>query len=155
MRRAGRLNPFEDIKREDAERVMNALTSLDKDQWAQEWSKIGLAYEEKGDARAKAGAAGAELAELYMHAFDACRVGRYPTPNSPGKLDAYQPFAAHVPQGGEAFRSAARNRRAAVRGQEAHRLSAASARRRKAAGGACIGAASTAGRRIVCASPKR
>ncbi len=25
MRRAGRLNPFEDIRREDAERVMNAL----------------------------------------------------------------------------------------------------------------------------------
>ena len=25
-----------------------------------------------------------------MHAFDACRVGRYPTPNSPGKLEAYQ-----------------------------------------------------------------
>ena len=25
-----------------------------------------------------------------MHAFDACRVGRYPTPNSPGKLDAYR-----------------------------------------------------------------
>jgi dienelactone hydrolase len=90
MRRAGRLNPFEDIKREDAERVMAALKSLDKDEWAQEWSKIGLAYEEKGDARAKAGAGGAELAELYMHAFDACRVGRYPSPTSPGKLAAYR-----------------------------------------------------------------
>jgi esterase FrsA len=90
LRRAGRLSPFEDIRRDDAERVMNALTSLDKDQWAREWSKIGLAYEEKADARTKAGAPAAELAELYMHAFDACRVGRYPTPNSPGKLAAYQ-----------------------------------------------------------------
>jgi len=90
MRRAGRLNPFEDIRREDAERVMNALQSLDKDRWAQEWSKIGLGYEEKADALAKAGAAGPKLAELYMHAFDACRVGRYPTPNSPGKLQAYR-----------------------------------------------------------------
>jgi esterase FrsA len=90
LRRAGRLNPFEDIHRDDAERVMAALTSLDKDQWAAEWSKIGLGYEEKADARAKAGAPGAELAELYMHAFDACRVGRYPTPNSPGKLEAYK-----------------------------------------------------------------
>ena len=52
--------------------------------------KIGLGYEEKADARAKAGAPGTELAELYMHAFDACRVGRYPTPNSPGKSQAYQ-----------------------------------------------------------------
>jgi esterase FrsA len=90
MRRAGRLNPFEDIRREDAERVMKALTSLDKDHWAQEWSKIGLGYEEKADARAKAGAPGTELAELYMHAFDACRVGRYPTPNSPKKIEAYK-----------------------------------------------------------------
>src|ERR1700744_5697435 len=77
MRRAGRLNPFEDIRREDAERVMHALQSLAKDHWAQEWSKIGLGHEDKADTRAKAGAPGAELAELYMHAFDACRVGRY------------------------------------------------------------------------------
>ncbi|MEX2034277.1 MAG: alpha/beta hydrolase [Xanthobacteraceae bacterium] len=90
MRRAGRLNPFEDIKREDAERVMASLKSLDKDHWAEEWCKIGLGYEDKGDARAKAGASRAELAELYMHGFDACRVGRYPSPTSPGKLAAYQ-----------------------------------------------------------------
>jgi esterase FrsA len=90
MRRAGRLNPFEDIRREDAQRVMDALKNLDKDHWAEEWCKLGLAYEAKGDERAKTGAAGAELAELYMHAFDACRVGRYPTPDSPGKLAAYQ-----------------------------------------------------------------
>jgi esterase FrsA len=90
LRRAGRFSPFEDIRREDAERVMNALQSLDKDHWAEEWSKVGFTYEEKGDARAKAGAPAAELTELYMHAFDACRVGRYPTPNSPGKLEAYR-----------------------------------------------------------------
>jgi esterase FrsA len=90
LRRAGRFSPFEDIRREDAERVMNALQSLDKDHWAEEWSKVGFAYEEKGDARAKAGAPAAALAELYMQAFDACRVGRYPTPNSPGKLEAYR-----------------------------------------------------------------
>jgi len=89
MRRAGRLSPFEDIRRDDAERVMNALQSLDKDHWAAQWSKIGLAYEAKADARARAGAPGAELAALYMHGFDACRVGRYPTPNSPGKLEAF------------------------------------------------------------------
>jgi len=89
MRRAGKLNPFEDIKREDAERVMAALKNLDKDHWADEWSKIGHGYEAKGDAAAKPGASGKELAEIYMHAFDACRVGRYPSPTSPGKLKAY------------------------------------------------------------------
>ena len=90
MRRAGRLNPFEDIRRDDAERVLAAIKTLDKDHWAEEWSKLGLAYEQDGDARAAAGANGHALAELYMQGFDACRVGRYPTPNSPGKLAAYE-----------------------------------------------------------------
>jgi esterase FrsA len=69
---------------------MAALKSLDKDHWAEEWSKIGLGYEAKGGAAAKAGVSAKELAELYMHAFDACRVGRYPSPTSPGKLQAFQ-----------------------------------------------------------------
>jgi pimeloyl-ACP methyl ester carboxylesterase len=89
MRRAGKHNPFEDIKPADAERVMAALKNLDKDHWAEEWSKVGLSYEAKGDAAAKAGASGKELTEIYMHGFDACRVGRYPSPTSPGKLKAY------------------------------------------------------------------
>ena len=89
MRRAGLLNPFEDIKREDAEKVMAALTSLDKDHWAEEWCKIGHAYEAKADALAKTDGSRETLRELYMHAFDACRVGRYPSPVSPGKLVAY------------------------------------------------------------------
>src|SRR6202043_3720981 len=46
MRRAGRLNPFEEIRRDDAEQVMSALKSLDKVEWAEAWSKIGLGYEE-------------------------------------------------------------------------------------------------------------
>ena len=90
MRRAGKLNPFEDIKREDAERVLAKITSLDKDQWGEQWSKLGHEYEAKGDAAAKSGASGKELLELYMHGFDACRVGRYPSPVSPGKWKAYQ-----------------------------------------------------------------
>src|SRR5689334_4553889 len=89
MRRAGKLNPFEDIKREDAEKVMAALQNLDKDHWAEEWCKIGLAYEAKADALAKTDGGRDRLRELYMHAFDACRVGRYPSPVSPGKLAAY------------------------------------------------------------------
>jgi len=89
MRRAGRLNPFEEIRPADAQKVLDAITDLDKDRWGEEWSKLGLSYEKKGDERAAAGASGKELAELYMHGFDACRVGRYPSPVSPGKLAAY------------------------------------------------------------------
>ncbi len=90
LRRAGKHNPFDEIRPEDARRVVDALKSLDRDHWAEEWCRIGLAYEENADARAKAGAGGAELEELYMLGFDACRVGRYPAPISPGQLAAFQ-----------------------------------------------------------------
>ena len=90
MRRAGQLSPFEDIRREDAERVVGALTSLDRDLWARLWSEIGLDYEAKADARASQGAPGRELAELYTLAFDHCRVGRYPVPSTPGKEESYR-----------------------------------------------------------------
>lgn len=90
MRRAGRLHPFEDIRRHDAEAIVNAMTSLDPDLWASLWMKRGLAYEVEADARAKAGASHKELAELYLLAFDYCRTGRYPAPTSPGKLESYR-----------------------------------------------------------------
>src|SRR6476620_4110780 len=61
MRRAGHITPFEGIRREDAAQVVNALSSLDRDHWAAAWCKVGLAYEGKADARAKAGASGQEL----------------------------------------------------------------------------------------------
>src|SRR4030081_1169087 len=89
LRRAGRFNPVESIRPRDAAAVMAALTSLDRDQWSEQWCKIGLAYEAKGDAHAKAGAGRAELADLYPVGFGACRVGRYPAPTSPGQLAAY------------------------------------------------------------------
>ena len=90
LRRAGRINPVENIRREDAEAVMNALTSLDRNDWAEQWCKIGLAYETKGDERASGNAGQAELRDLYMLGFDACRVGRYPAPTSPAQLAAYR-----------------------------------------------------------------
>src|SRR5215813_11891688 len=89
LRRAGRFSPFESIRPEDAATATNALTTLDRNHWAEQWSKVGLAYEAKGDARAKAGAARSDLLELFVQGFDTCRVGRYPAPTSPGQLEAY------------------------------------------------------------------
>ena len=37
MRRAGRINPFEGIRRDDAEKVLASLTSLDPDAWGEAW----------------------------------------------------------------------------------------------------------------------
>ena len=57
-----------------------------------------------------------------------------------GKISGVPALAAHVPQGGEIFRPAAGDHRAAVRRrQKAHRLFATAARREQAAGGAALG----------------
>lgn len=90
MRRAGKFHPFEGLDIEDARRVTSALKSLDRDHWAEEWSKVGREYEDRADAAAKAGVKGKELAELYMLAFDYYRTGRYPTFSTAGKKAAYQ-----------------------------------------------------------------
>lgn len=90
MRRAGKLHPFEGLDPDDAQRVMDALTSLDGDHWAEEWSKVGREYEERADAAQQAGLVGPELAHLHMLAFDYYRTGRYPTYSTPGKRAAYR-----------------------------------------------------------------
>ena len=85
MRRAGRLNPFEDISREDAEQVIDALTSLDKRSLGRGVVQGRSRLRGEGDARAKAGASGKELAELYMHALRVCQIGRYPVAELAGQ----------------------------------------------------------------------
>ena len=90
LRRAGKLHPFEGLRREDAERVMASLTTLDSDAWAAAWVELGRRYEDEGDAAAKAGLKGHELSKLYEFSFDAYRTGRYPTYSSPGKRVAFE-----------------------------------------------------------------
>ena len=89
LRRAGKVNPFNHIRPDDAKRIGASLTSLDRDHWAEAWCKVGLDYEAQGDARSEQGASGKELADIYFLASDYCRVGRYPVANSPGKRKAY------------------------------------------------------------------
>ena len=89
LRRAGKINPFGHIRPDDAQRIVASLTSLDRDHWAETWCKVGLDYEAQGDALAKKGASGKELADIYFLASDYCRIGRYPVANTPGKRKAY------------------------------------------------------------------
>ena len=89
LRRAGKINPFNHIRPDDAKRIVASLQSLDRDHWAETWCKVGLDYEAQGDALAKKGASAKELADIYFLASDYCRVGRYPVANSPGKRKAY------------------------------------------------------------------
>jgi esterase FrsA len=84
------LSPFNHIRFGDAQAVVRRLTSLDKDHWAEEWSRVGLPYEARGDELADSGGARKEIADAYRNAFELCRMGRYPCASTPGKKQAYQ-----------------------------------------------------------------
>ena len=77
LRRAPRINPFEGVKREDAEAIVKSLTSTDRDHWAEQWCRFGLKYEAEGDALVKPSDLFTRLAvEVSQHQVRAGNVGR-------------------------------------------------------------------------------
>jgi pimeloyl-ACP methyl ester carboxylesterase len=91
LRRAnGRISPFEAVKKEDTERVVAELASLDRDHWASLWSKLAAGYEAEADKLAASAGKAHEAAEAYYMAFDYFRLARYPAATTPGKQKAYR-----------------------------------------------------------------
>ncbi len=86
--RAGRINPFERVKREDVEQVLKHLTSLDAELWGSEWGKFGAKYEALGDDQEKQGNKN-NAGESFYLAYEYYRIGRYPVPSSPEKMACY------------------------------------------------------------------
>ena len=89
LHRAGRINPFERVKKEDVEQVVRNLTSLDADLWGREWGKVGLKYEAVGEEQEKQGQK-KNAGETYYLAYEYYRIGRYPVPSSPEKMNCYK-----------------------------------------------------------------
>jgi len=89
LHRAGRVNPFERVKKEDVEQVVKNLTSLDGDLWGKEWSKAGVRYEALAEEQEKLGKK-KDAGENYYLAYEYYRIGRYPVPSSPEKMNCYQ-----------------------------------------------------------------
>ena len=87
--RAGRINPFEWVKKEDVAEVAERLTSLDPDHWGSEWARIAGRYEAQGDAEESRGQTEACGKSFYL-AYEYCRIGRYPVPNTPEKMNCYK-----------------------------------------------------------------
>jgi esterase FrsA len=81
--------PFDDVRADEVEKVVAALTSLDKDEWGKRWCDVGRAHEQRGDALLKQGARPKEIGEAYYLAYAYCLLGRYPVPSSPAKQQAY------------------------------------------------------------------
>src|SRR5918993_1419431 len=82
IRRAGKLNPLDGINPEDGATVANALKSIDRDEWAGEWSKLGARAEGEAEKLEKDGGDKKAVRELYMLAFNYFRIARYPCPIS-------------------------------------------------------------------------
>ncbi len=82
--RAGRINPFEWVTKEDVSEVAGRLKNLDPDHWAEEWVRIGARYESQGAAEETRGESEA-CGRSYYLAYEYYRIGRYPVPNSAEK----------------------------------------------------------------------
>jgi len=89
LHRAGRINPFEGVRKGDVEQVVKNLTSLDGDLWGREWAKVAVRYEALAEEEEKQGK-GKEAGENYYLAYEYYRIGRYPVPSSAEKMNCYQ-----------------------------------------------------------------
>ena len=87
-RRAGRVNPFERVDRQEVEELLAHLTSLDADLWGREWGKLGARHEANAEEQEKLGKK--EAGESYYQAYEYYRIGRYPVPSSPEKMNCYK-----------------------------------------------------------------
>ncbi len=81
-------NPFEFTDYGEVERVFAGLLSLDRDAWAEAFSKAARPHEERA-AQAEGDGDSASATSHYLRAANYYRVARYPAPNSPGKRKAY------------------------------------------------------------------
>ncbi len=87
-RRAGRVNPFERVDRQEVEGLLGRLTSLDPDLWGREWGKLGARHEANAEELEKLGRK--EAGASFYQAYEYYRIGRYPVPSSPEKMNCYK-----------------------------------------------------------------
>jgi len=89
LRRAGRINPFERVDKREVEGVVGRLGSLDPDLWGKEWGQLGRKYEALAEGQEKQGKK-KEAGKSYYQAYEYYRLGRYPVPSSPEKMNCYE-----------------------------------------------------------------
>lgn len=93
-RARARRNPFEVTDPEEVARAFDDLASLDRDHWAETFSRYAQRYEDRAQAADAAGDTNAAR-ENYLCAYNWYRLARYPAPNSPGKRQAYARYKAN------------------------------------------------------------
>jgi pimeloyl-ACP methyl ester carboxylesterase len=93
-RARARRNPFEVTEPDEVNRAFDDLTSLDRDHWAETFTRYAKPHEDRAQAADAAGDTGTAR-ESYFCAYNWYRIARYPAPNSPGKRQAYARYKAN------------------------------------------------------------
>jgi dienelactone hydrolase len=90
--------PLTGMKADDVREILGNINSIDRDEWAAAWSRMGARYAERGAALVATDRKAAHDANVMAFRYDA--FGAWPTANSPGKKQAYA-------RGADDFRKAA------------------------------------------------
>jgi hypothetical protein len=80
--------PLIGLKPGEVREALERLTSLDRDEWAASWSRIGDRYLAKGSAEVATAPKQADAD--FLQAWLYYSFARWPVPNSPGKQRAYE-----------------------------------------------------------------
>jgi alpha-beta hydrolase superfamily lysophospholipase len=80
--------PLIGLKPAEVREALERLTSLERDEWAASWSRIGDRYLAKGSAEAASAPKQADAD--FLQAWLYYSFARWPVPNSPGKQRAYE-----------------------------------------------------------------
>ena len=80
--------PLIGIKPADTREALANIATLDRDEWASAWSKVAATYEADAEAAEAAGRI-KDAQENFLMAWRLYSFARWPTPNSPGKQQAY------------------------------------------------------------------
>ncbi len=79
--------PLTGMRPDDVREVLSNINSLDRDEWAAAWTRMGARYSDKAAQLAATDRNAAR--EAYLMAFRYDAFGAWPTPNSAGKKAAY------------------------------------------------------------------
>jgi len=80
--------PLIGLKPGEVREALERLTSLERDEWAASWSRVGDRYLAKGNA--EAASAPKQADSDFLQAWLYYSFARWPVPNSPGKQRAYE-----------------------------------------------------------------
>jgi hypothetical protein len=80
--------PMTGMKADDVREILSQINSLDRDEWAAAWSRMGERYQARAAEQEKTDPKAAS--ESYLVAFRYFAFGGWPTPNSAGKKAAFE-----------------------------------------------------------------